>query len=75
MLELAPYYLTGLVAILLGALCFACKDDSASFSDKHSSRSMDNAEFRHPKAVERCTCAADTDSGSRSRQQEGALNG
>jgi hypothetical protein len=37
MLELAPFGLTGLVAILLVAFFFACKDDSASFSDKHSS--------------------------------------
>jgi hypothetical protein len=75
MLELAPYGLTGLVAILLVAFCFACKDDSASFSDKHSSRSMDDAELRHPKGVERCTCAVDTDAGPISRKHEGVLNG
>jgi hypothetical protein len=61
MLELAPYGLTGLVAILLVAFCFACKDDTASFSYKHSSRSMDDAELRHPNSIERCMCAADSD--------------
>jgi hypothetical protein len=75
MLELASYGLTALVAILLVALGFACKDDSASFSDKHSSGSMDGAELRHPNSVERCTCAADTDSGPRDQKHEGALHG
>ena len=37
MLELAPYCLTGLVAMPLVAFCFACKDDSALFGDKHLS--------------------------------------
>lgn len=67
MLELAPYGLTGLVAILVVAFCFACKDDPP--------RSMDDSELSHPKGVERCTCAADTDAGPRAQQHEGALNG
>jgi hypothetical protein len=67
MLELAPYGLTGLIEILVVAVCFAYKDDS--------SRSMDDAQLRHPKGVERCTCTADPDSDSRGRQQEEALNG
>lgn len=36
-LELAPYGLTGLIAILLVAFCLACKDDSF--------RSMDDTEL------------------------------
>lgn len=75
MLELAPYGLTGLVAILLVAFCFACKDDSAWFSDKHPSRSMDDAELRHLKGIQRCTCAADGDAEPRGQKHEGALNG
>jgi hypothetical protein len=75
MLEFASYGLTGLVAILLVVFCFACKDDSASSSDKHLSRSMDNAELRHPKGVARCTCVADSNAGLRSQKHEGALNG
>jgi hypothetical protein len=71
MLELAPYGLTGLVAILLVAFCFACKGDSASFSYKHSSRSMDDAELRHPTGVERCTCAADSDAGPKDQKHGG----
>ena len=68
MLELAPYGLTGLVAILLAAFCFACKDGS--------SRSIDDAELRHPKRDEGCTaCAPDTDAGPRGQKYEGALNG
>jgi len=67
MLELATYGLTGLGAILLVAFCFACKDDSSC--------SMDGAELRHLKGVERCTCAADTDAGARGQQHAGVLNG
>jgi hypothetical protein len=74
MLELAPYGLTGLVAILLGGFCFACKDDSALFGHKPSSRSMDDAELRQPN-VDRYTCAADSDAGPRDQKREGALNG
>jgi hypothetical protein len=73
--EFASYGLTGLVAILLVAFCFACKDDSALFSDKRLSRSMDDAELRYPKGVERYTCAADSDVGPRGQKHEGALNG
>jgi hypothetical protein len=75
MLELASYGLTALVALLLVSLCLACKDDSASFSDKHSSGSVDDAELRDPTGVERCTCAADIDSGPRGQKHEGALHG
>ena len=75
MLELASYGLIGLVGTLLVAFCFACKDESASFNDKHPSRSVDGAELCDPKGVERCTCAADTDSGLRAQKHEGTLNG
>jgi len=75
MLELASYGLTALVAILLVSFCFACKDESASFSDKHSSGSMDGAELHHSKDVERCTCAADTESDPTGQKHEGALRG
>jgi hypothetical protein len=57
MLELAPYGLSGLVAILVVALCIACKDDSSSL--------INEAELCDPKGVERCTCAPDT--GARQR--------
>jgi hypothetical protein len=73
MLELAPYGLTGLVAILLVAFCFACKGGSASFSDKDPSRSMDDAKVRRPKGVEICTCAADSDGGPSGQKRERAL--
>ena len=75
MLELMSYGLTGLVAIVLVAFCFACKGGFASLGDKHSSRSMDGAEFRHPENVERRTCAADTDAGPRGKEHTGVLNG
>jgi hypothetical protein len=75
MLELAPCGLTGLVAILLVTFCFACKDGSTSFSDKHSARSIDDAEFHHPKNVERCTWAADTGAAPSGQKHKGALNG
>jgi hypothetical protein len=75
MLELAPYGLTGLVAILLIAFCFACQDDSASFSDNHSFSSMADAELHNPKGIERRTRTADGDIGPRSQKHEGALNG
>jgi hypothetical protein len=74
MLELMSYGLSGLVAILFVAFRFACKDGSASFSDKHSSCSMDRAEFRRPKNVERCPCAADTNACPRVRNTR-ARNG
>jgi hypothetical protein len=74
MLELALYGVTGLVAIRLVALCFARKEDSASLSDKRSRRSMDDAELRYLKGVERCTCAP-RGCGLRSPKHEGVLNG
>ncbi len=74
MLELAPYGLTGLVAIPLVAFFFACKTALVSLADKHSSRSMDDAELRHPNDIERCMCEADTDS-DRAGQKHEALNG
>lgn len=75
MLELTSYGLTGLVATLLVAFCFACKDESASFSDKPSSGLRYDAELRHPKPVERCTCAANGDTGAQGQQHEGSLHG
>jgi hypothetical protein len=75
MRELAPYGLTGLVAILLVAFCFTFKTNSSSFSDQHSSRSMDEAELRYPKGVERCSCAADSNGAPGVRNTRGALNG
>jgi len=75
MLELASYGLTALVAILLVAFCFACKDDSGWFSGKHSSGSMGGPESSPLKGVEECRCAADTDSGASGQKHEGALHG
>ena len=75
MLELASYGLTALVAILIAAFCFACKDGSASFIDKQSPRSMDDADLPGPKGVERCTAAAHTDSGLKGQKHEGAPHG
>jgi hypothetical protein len=63
MLELMSYGLTGLVAILLVAFCFACKDDPTSLGPKLSSCSTCDARLRPSKPVERCTCAADSDAG------------
>jgi hypothetical protein len=63
MLELTSYSLAGLVAILLVAFCFACKDESASSNDKPSSGPMYEAELRHPKPVEKCARSANTDAG------------
>ena len=71
MLELAPYRLSGLVAIMLVACFFACECGSASFSDKHSFRSMDCADSRRSKSVERRTCAADMTPSSRGQKHEG----
>ena len=64
-LELAPYGLTGLIAILLVAFCLACKDDSF--------RSMDDTELSHPKGIE--NCAPDPAAGPRGQQRQGARNG
>jgi len=75
MLELTSYGLTGVVAMLLVAFCFACKDESASVSDKPASRLVYDAELRQPKPVERCTCAANGDTGPQGQQHEGALHG
>ncbi len=75
MLELMSYSLTGLVAILLIAFCFACKDESASFSDKPSSDLMHDAELRHPKPVERCTWSTNGDTGPQDQQHGGSLHG
>jgi hypothetical protein len=75
MLELTSYGLTGLVATLLVAFCFACNDESASFSDQTSSGPMYDVELRHPKPVERCTGAANDDTGPQGQKQEEAVNG
>jgi hypothetical protein len=74
-LELTSYGLTGLVAMLLVAFCFACKDESASVSDKPASGLMYDAELRQPKPVERCTFAANGDTGPQGQQHQGALHG
>ena len=75
MLELTSYGLTGLVAILLVAFCFACNDESVSFSDKPATGPMCDAESRHPKAVEGCTGAANDDTWHQGQKDEGALHG
>jgi len=74
MLELMSYGLTGLVAILLVAFCFACKDDSTSLGPKLSSSSIYDAESRDSKSVERCTGVADCDTGPQDQRHEGVLN-
>jgi hypothetical protein len=75
MLELTSYGLTGSLAMLLVAFRFACKDESASFSDKPSSDLRYDPELRHPKSIERCPCAANGDTGSQCQQHEGFLHG
>jgi hypothetical protein len=75
MLEFVSYGLTGLVAILLFAFCFACKNHSASLSDKHLSRSADYAELSDTKGIGECTCVADSGAGPTGQKHEGALNG
>ena len=75
MLELTSYGLTGLVAMLLVAFCFACKDESASFGDKPSSGLMYDAELRHPKPIERCTGTANSDTEPQGPKHEGILHG
>jgi len=75
MLELTSYGLTGLVAILLVAFCFACKDEPASFSHKASCGPMYDAELCRPKPIERCTGTANSDTGRQGQQHEGSLHG
>jgi len=75
MLELTSYGLTGLVAILLVAFCFACKDEPAVFSHKPSSGPIYDEELCHPKPVERCTRTANSDTGPQDPKHEGALHG
>ena len=72
MLELTSYGLTGLVATLHLVFCFACNDESTSFSDQPSSGPMYRVELRHPKPVERCTAAANDDTGPQGQKHEGA---
>jgi hypothetical protein len=71
MLELVPFGLTGLAAIVFVAFYFACKDHATSFSDKLSPSLMCDAEFRPPKPLERRACAADDDVGPRVRNTRG----
>jgi hypothetical protein len=71
MLELAPYGLSGLVAILLVAFFFECECGSASFSDKYSFRSINGANSRPSKSVEGCTWAADMTPSPRGQKHEG----
>jgi hypothetical protein len=75
MLELMSYGLTGLVAILLVAFCFAWKDEPASFNRKLSSGPTYDAESRHPEPVERCTGAANDDTWHQGQKNEKALHG
>jgi len=75
MLELASYGLTGLVAILLVAFCFACKDEPASFSHKPSSCPISEAEFCDRRPVERCTATANSDTDPPDPKHEGVLHG
>ena len=75
MLDLAPYGLAGLVAILLVAFFFARKTTFAFLADKHSSQSIDDAELRRPKDIERCMCEADTGSDGAGQKHEAASNG
>jgi hypothetical protein len=73
--ELTSYGLTGLVAILLAALWFACKDESASFSEMPSPSPIYDTELRHPKPVERCTGAANGDTRPQGQKHQGDLHG
>jgi hypothetical protein len=57
MLELVTFGLTGLVAILLVAFYFACKDHATLFSDKLSPSLMCDAELRPPKPCQCCGIA------------------
>lgn len=75
MLELTSYGLTGLVAILLAAFCFACKDEPPSLSHKPSSGPICDAELRQPKPVEGCTCTTNGDTWLPVQQHEGSLHG
>ena len=75
MLELAPYGFAGLVAILLVAFCFACKDNSKSFSGKIPSCSIRNAELRYLEGVERRASAAGSNAGPKDQKHEGDSNG
>jgi hypothetical protein len=75
MLVLTSYGLTGLVAMLLVAFCYACKDESASFGDKTSSGPMYDAELRHPRPVERCTGTVNSNIEPQGPKHEGVLHG
>jgi hypothetical protein len=75
MLELTSYGRTGLVAILLVAFWFACKDEPASFSHKPSSGPISDAELCHRKPVERCTGTANCDTDPQGLKHEGVLHG
>jgi hypothetical protein len=73
-LELTSYGLTGLVAILLVVLCFACNDEFASFSEP-SAGPMFDADLRDLKPVERSTCVANGDTWPQDRKHEWVLHG
>jgi hypothetical protein len=75
MLELTSYGLTGMVAILLVAFRFACKDEPDSFGEKPSPSPICNAELRHPKPVERRTGATNSDTRPQGQKLEGVLHG
>ncbi len=75
MLELTSYGLTGLVALLLVAFCFACKDELASFSHKPSSGPISDAELCHRKPVEGRTGTANSDTDPQGPKNEGVLHG
>jgi len=75
MLELMSYGLTALGAILLAAFHFACKDESASFSERPSPSPICDVELRHLKPVERCTGATNGDTRAQGQRHKGALHG
>jgi hypothetical protein len=75
MLEFTSYGLTGLVAILLAAFCFACKNEPVSFSHKPSSGPISDVESCHRKLVERCSGTANSDTDPRGLKHEGVLHG
>jgi len=70
--EFVPFGLTGLLAIVLVAFYFACKDRATSFSDKLSSDLMCDSELRSPKRSERRdACALQTTTSARVRNTRG----
>jgi hypothetical protein len=69
--ELTSYSLTGVVAILLVAFCFACKDESISSDSTLSSSPIYDADLRHPKRLEKYAGIANCDTAPRIRNTRG----